>query len=109
MRSYLRLSALIGVLFSANIRENIMWNKKKWSDSLRFRKSAPCVYGCAAGYIADGSTMGYPQSTEEEIRGNKWVWRAVVFINFIGPIAYFIVGRSPRGGMRILLTDEESG
>ncbi len=29
----------------------------------------------------------------EAINGNKHLWTAVVFINFVGPIAYFVFGR----------------
>lgn len=27
------------------------------------------------------------------IRGNKWVWFVILFINIIGPVIYFIFGR----------------
>jgi len=30
---------------------------------------------------------------EEEIRGDKRLWAAVSFVNFIGPISYFVFGR----------------
>ena len=29
----------------------------------------------------------------DEVRGSKGMWRALVFINFVGPIAYFTLGR----------------
>lgn len=29
----------------------------------------------------------------EEIRGNKWLWVAASFVNFVGPISYFLFGR----------------
>jgi len=28
-----------------------------------------------------------------EVRGNKWLWTGISFVNFIGPITYFIFGR----------------
>lgn len=28
-----------------------------------------------------------------QINGTKWMWTPVLFINFVGPIAYFLVGR----------------
>jgi hypothetical protein len=31
--------------------------------------------------------------SNNEINGNKLLWRALVFINFVGPIAYFVFGR----------------
>ena len=27
------------------------------------------------------------------VRGSKWMWLPLVFINFFGPICYFIIGR----------------
>jgi Phospholipase_D-nuclease N-terminal len=30
---------------------------------------------------------------EEEIRGSKRLWTAAAFVNFIGPLSYFILGR----------------
>lgn len=29
----------------------------------------------------------------EEIRGNKWTWVVLSFVNFVGPISYFAFGR----------------
>jgi hypothetical protein len=29
----------------------------------------------------------------EEIRGSKRVWTAIFFINFVGPVSYFLFGR----------------
>jgi hypothetical protein len=29
----------------------------------------------------------------EQIRGKKWAWVLISFINYIGPIAYFLFGR----------------
>lgn len=29
----------------------------------------------------------------EQLNGPRWLWVAVSFINFVGPIAYFTVGR----------------
>jgi hypothetical protein len=31
--------------------------------------------------------------SEEDIRGSKKIWSTVAFINFVGPISYFIFGR----------------
>ena len=28
-----------------------------------------------------------------EIRGNKELWTAAAFVNFVGPISYFVFGR----------------
>ena len=28
-----------------------------------------------------------------QVRGKKWLWTLVVFINWVGPISYFLFGR----------------
>jgi hypothetical protein len=32
--------------------------------------------------------------SSSEVRGPKWVWRVVAFVNFIGPLTYFAFGRT---------------
>lgn len=31
--------------------------------------------------------------TAEQLKGPRWLWISVSFINFVGPIAYFLFGR----------------
>ena len=38
------------------------------------------------------------QRRAEDLRGSKAMWTAISFINFIGPIAYFAIGRRPGRG-----------
>lgn len=33
----------------------------------------------------------------EQIRGSKRLWTLVAFINYVGPVAYFLVGRKRTG------------
>lgn len=30
-----------------------------------------------------------------QVRGKKWWWRLAAFVNFVGPLAYFLLGRRP--------------
>jgi hypothetical protein len=82
-----------------------MWKKKKWSEMTPIQKMGVLFMGMLQVTLLAAALWDIRKRPEEEIRGNKWVWTAVVFVNFIGPIAYFVVGRSPRSGMRIVLTD----
>ena len=86
-----------------------MWKKKAWSEFTPIQKVGAVLLGTLQVTLLAAALWDIRNRPEEEIRGNKWVWTAVVFVNFIGPIAYFILGRSSGGGMRIVLTDEESG
>lgn len=33
----------------------------------------------------------------DQVRGPKWFWLPVTFVNFFGPIAYFLLGRRHSG------------
>ena len=73
----------------------IMSPNKRWSD-LTAREKAPFVlrgivqYALLAAALAD-----IYRRPAEEIKGSKWLWSTVAFVNFmgIGPIAYFLLGR----------------
>ena len=28
-----------------------------------------------------------------EIKGNRWMWTVAAFVNFVGPVSYFLFGR----------------
>ena len=70
--------------------------KKKWKD-LSFRQKSGIVLG---GTVQIGllfaALIDIYRRPEEEIRGNKWLWTLAAFVNFIGPIAYFLLGRRRR-------------
>lgn len=86
-----------------------MWKKKKWSEMTLIQKVVVVLLGTLQVTLLAAALWDIRNRPEEEIRGNKRFWTAVVFVNFVGPIAYFTLGRSSRGGMRILLADEETG
>ena len=85
-----------------------MWKKKRWSEMTPIQKIGGLFMGMLQVTLLAAALWDIRKRPEEEIRGNKWFWTAVVFVNFIGPIAYFKFGRRSPGEMRIVLTDEES-
>jgi hypothetical protein len=86
-----------------------MWKKKEWSEMTVIQKVGVVLLGTLQVTLLAAALWDIRNRPEEEIRGNKWVWTAVVFVNFVGPIAYFMLGRSSGRGNRILLADEEIG
>ncbi len=67
--------------------------KKRWSDL-----STPQKGGVSLLVLLQISLLALAQwdlskRSDSEINGNKLLWRALVFINYVGPIAYFIFGR----------------
>ena len=67
--------------------------KKRWSDLGSAQKSSVLLsvtiqLGLLAAVLAD-----IYRRPAAEIRGNKKLWVAAAFINFVGPISYFLFGR----------------
>jgi hypothetical protein len=73
----------------------IMAPNKKWRD-LTAREKAPFVVrGIVQFALLAAALVDIHLRPPEEIKGSKWLWRAVALVNFmgIGPIAYFLFGR----------------
>ncbi len=73
----------------------IMSPNKRWSD-LTAREKAPFVLrGIVQNALLAAALADIYRRPAEEIKGSKWLWSTVAFVNFmgIGPIAYFLLGR----------------
>lgn len=70
-----------------------MNKKKKWSDLKPMQKLFSLIAMLIQMGLLIAAQWDIQNRPNDEIRGNKWIWRTVVFINFIGPIAYFLFGR----------------
>ncbi len=51
-----------------------------------------------AGAIVQFGLLGAAQADirrrrPDQLNGPRWLWVAVSFVNFVGPITYFVVGR----------------
>jgi hypothetical protein len=67
--------------------------KKQWRDlttAQRVRIVLTCCIQLALLVTALTDIRRRPAS---EVNGSKRLWTRIVFINFIGPIAYFVFGR----------------
>lgn len=82
-----------------------MWKQKDWSELTPVQRTSIIVLGIVQVALLVWAQWDIHTRPEEEIRGNKWIWTAVAFVNFIGPIAYFLVGRSERSQRRITLAE----
>lgn len=67
--------------------------RRQWSE-LSSRQSRGIV---ASGAVQIGLLVAaltdIHRRPAEEIRGKKWAWTAASFVNFVGPISYFLFGR----------------
>jgi|SRR5215211_7242552 len=66
---------------------------KEWKD-LSARQKGGIVLGSAVQIsLLAVALIDIYRRPQEEIRGNKWLWTLVAFINYVGPISYFLFGR----------------
>ena len=66
---------------------------KRWSDLSDRQKTAMLVTMSVQISLLLAALTDLYRRPAEEVRGSKWVWGAVSFVNFVGPISYFAFGR----------------
>lgn len=67
--------------------------KKRWADFSACQKIGVVVMGTMqVGLLAYG-LWDLAHRKAEEVRGDRRLWAGLMFINWIGPLAYFAYGR----------------
>jgi hypothetical protein len=66
---------------------------KRWSELSRGQRRGIVLSGTVQVALLIAALADIWMRPEEEIRGDKRLWTAVSFVNFIGPISYFMFGR----------------
>lgn len=66
---------------------------KQWKDLTKAQKSGIIVLGVVQFTLMGAALWDIRHRPADEIKGSKQMWTAAAFINFFGPIAYFLVGR----------------
>ena len=75
--------------------------KKRWSELTRNQQRV-IVVGAAVQLVLQAATLrDLHRRSADELWGSKRWWTAAAFVNFIGPIAYFAVGRRCGGRKRL--------
>jgi hypothetical protein len=71
----------------------VLRRKKSWRELSGRQKT--CVLIFAAGDLAllAAALTDLRKRPPEQINGSKRAWAAACFVNFFGPIAYFVFGR----------------
>ena len=82
-----------------------MWKQKDWSELTQLQKTSIVFLGIVQIALLAAAQWDIHTRPEEEIRGNKWIWTAIALVNFLGPITYFLVGRSRMGQRRLTLVE----
>jgi hypothetical protein len=67
--------------------------KQKWRDFSERRRRLILVGAVAEAGLKMAMLIDIKRRPADQIRGSKWMWRALAFINGVGPISYFAFGR----------------
>jgi heme A synthase len=70
-----------------------MAESKSWAEMSNRQRAGIATLGLIQMALLFAALRDMRHRSEESINGSKRFWRAAVFINFIGPIAYFWKGR----------------
>ena len=66
---------------------------KRWSELSSGQRRGIVLSGTVQVALLIAALADIWRRPEEQIRGDKRLWTAVSFVNFIGPISYFVFGR----------------
>jgi hypothetical protein len=67
--------------------------QKQWNDLTNTQKRGIVLLGVLQLMLLAAALLDMRRRPVDAINGSKRLWRMLVFINFIGPIAYFLLGR----------------
>ena len=67
--------------------------KKRWSDLSAVQKAAIIVGGAIQIGLLFAGLWDLAHRKPEEVRGDRRMWAGLMFIEWLGPLAYFTYGR----------------
>ena len=70
-----------------------MTQRNAWKDPSPLFRGRAVIMGALQVILLVAALRDLRRRPAEAINGDKRLWTAVVFINFIGPVAYFVIGR----------------
>jgi phosphoenolpyruvate synthase/pyruvate phosphate dikinase len=74
-------------------RKDPFMAKKQWRDLTDLQKGAIVLSSAVQVGLLAAALVDIYRRPQEEIRGSKPWWTAVSFVNFVGPVSYFLFGR----------------
>ena len=66
---------------------------KRWGDLSSTQRKAVVLSGVVQLGLLAAALADIYRRPAEEIRGDKRLWAVVAFVNFVGPVSYFLFGR----------------
>ena len=75
------------------IRKGEAVGRKSWADLSPLSKVAVVILGTVQVGLLAAALWNIARRSADEVRGDRRMWAGLVFINWIGPLAYFTIGR----------------
>jgi hypothetical protein len=72
-----------------------MTGRKRWQELSLPAKISVVVMIFVQISLLVAALMDIARRPAQQIRGPKWAWGMASFINYFGPISYFLFGRRP--------------
>jgi hypothetical protein len=69
--------------------------RKRWKEMPPARRAASIIIVPIQVGLLVAALIDLRRRPAAQIRGSKRLWTLVVFINWVGPISYFLFGRLP--------------
>jgi hypothetical protein len=66
---------------------------KRWGDLSSTQRKAVVLSGVVQLGLLAAALADIYRRPAEEFRGDKRLWAVVAFVNFVGPVSYFLFGR----------------
>jgi Phospholipase_D-nuclease N-terminal len=67
--------------------------KQRWSDIPPRKRKAIVAIGIVQNALLAAALIDIKRRPARDINGSKGLWAALSFINFVGPVVYYFVGR----------------
>jgi bacteriorhodopsin len=67
--------------------------RKRWSELSGRQQAAIAAAAVVQAALSAATLWDVRRRPSAEIRGSRRLWAAAAFVNFVGPLAYFTVGR----------------
>ena len=67
--------------------------RKDWSELSARQKTGIVLGGAVQIVLLVAALVDIRRRSPDEVRGSKRLWTAAAFVNFVGPISYFLIGR----------------
>ena len=77
--------------------------QKQWKDLTKAQQWGIVFLGVLQLVLLITALIDIRRRPADAINGSKRLWTAVVFINGIGPVAYFVVGRKRPAPARVTI------